>query len=71
MEFLVNILDVFSSVGGKLPDWVAALTGIVTAATAVTLLTPTKTDDAIVNTILKILNFVAGNFHRNKNADDK
>ena len=55
---------------GSLPEWVVAITGLVTAATAITLLTPTKTDDKIVTFILKILNVVAGNFNRNKNADE-
>lgn len=51
-------------------DWVFALTGLVTAATAVTALTPTRTDDKVLNKILKVLNFVAGNVLKNKNADD-
>lgn len=52
------------------PAWLAAITSVVTAATLVTALTPTKTDDKIVNGILKVLNFLAGNFLKNKNADD-
>ena len=43
---------------------------LVAAATAITALTPSKTDDKIVNIILKVLNFVAGNVLKNKNADD-
>lgn len=54
-----------------LPAWVAALTGLVTAATAITAMTPSTTDDAILNKLLAALNFIAGNFGRNKNADDK
>lgn len=52
------------------PVWLAALTTIVTAATAITALTPTKSDDAIVNAILKVLNALAGNFGKNRNADE-
>lgn len=52
------------------PAWLVAITGVVTAATAVTALTPTKTDDEIFNKVLKVLNFLAGNFGKNKNADD-
>lgn len=52
------------------PAWLVAITGVVTAATAVTALTPTKTDDEIINKVLKVLNFLAGNFGKNKNADD-
>lgn len=54
-----------------MPTWVAALTGLVTAATAITALTPSTADDAILNKILAALNFLAGNFGRNKNADDE
>ena len=52
-----------------LPAWVAAITTVVTAATAITILTPTKTDDKIISTILKVLNVIAGNVGKNKNAD--
>jgi predicted porin len=55
----------------NLGDWVAAVTGVVTAATAVTAITPTKVDDAALNVVLKVLNFLAGNFAKNKNADDR
>jgi len=42
----------------------------VTAATAVTALTPTKSDDKIVAVVLKVMNFLAGNVLKNTNADD-
>lgn len=54
-----------------MPDWLIAVTAVVSASTAITALTPTKTDDKIVGTILKVLNFLAGNFGKNKNADDQ
>ena len=53
-----------------MPVWITAVTAVVTAATAITAITPTKADDKIVGTILKILNFLAGNIGKNKNADD-
>ena len=49
--------------------WIAAVTGIVTACTAITALTPTKSDDKIVNFILTILNVVSGNIGKNRNKD--
>ena len=49
--------------------WVAAVTAVVTAASAITALTPTKTDDKILNGILKVLNFLSLNVLKNKNAD--
>lgn len=65
MEFLQSFLSFYSD----LPPWVNAITGIVTAATALTALTPTKSDDKILDGILKLLNFLAGNIGKNKNAD--
>lgn len=52
------------------PAWLVAITGLVTAATAITALTPTTRDDVIIGGILKVLNLLAGNFGKNKNADD-
>ena len=49
--------------------WLKAITGLVTAATAITILTPTKTDNKIIGGLLKLLNFIAGNFGKNKNLD--
>jgi len=63
MEWLMSIWTV-------IPNWIQALFGLVTAATAVTALTPTKSDDKIVNAILKVLNVLAGNVMKNKNVDD-
>lgn len=53
-----------------IPVWVQALTALVTGATAVTALTPTKVDDKILARVLRVLNVIAGNVGRNKNADD-
>lgn len=53
----------------ELPVWVVAVTTAVTGATAITALTPTKTDDKIINTVLGFLNLIAGNVAKNKNAD--
>ena len=58
------------SVWVLIPDWIQALCGLVTAATAVTALTPTKSDDKIIDGVLKVMNFLAGNVLKNKNADD-
>lgn len=64
MEGILSFFD-------ALPAWITALTALVTAATAVTALTSTTSDDKVVGTILKVLNFFAGNFGKNKNADDE
>ena len=53
-----------------LSTYLAPVTGVVTAATLITAVTPTKADDKIINIALKILNFAAGNFLKNKNSLD-
>lgn len=62
-------MDIFALIDA-MPTWVHAITGVVTAATAITALTPTKADDQIIGMILKVLNLLAGNVAKNKNADD-
>ena len=62
MDWIVNLLD-------SMPVWITAITAVVTAATAITAITPTKRDDVIIGWALKVLNFLAGNFLKNKNAD--
>jgi len=66
---LQTVLDFYNS--GQLGIWVAGITGVVTAATAITAMTPTTVDDKVVGVILKALNFLAGNFGKNKNADER
>lgn len=51
------------------PAWLVAITTVVTACTAITTLTPTKSDDKIINMILSVLNLLAGNFGKNTNKD--
>lgn len=54
----------------SMPAWISAITALVTAATGITALTPTKSDDKVIGMLLKVLNVVAGNVGKNKNADD-
>lgn len=54
-----------------LVDYIAPITAVVTAATAITAITPTKHDDKYIGILLKILNIFAGNLLRNKNKDDR
>lgn len=52
------------------PAWISAITALVTAATAITALTPTKSDDKFLSVLLRVLNVLAGNVGKNRNADD-
>jgi len=66
MEFISTLWGWLTS-----SEWIAGITAVVTAATAITSLTPTKVDDKIIGGLLRILNFLAGNFLANKNADSQ
>ena len=63
-------MDMLMSVWLMIPECVQAICGVVTAATAITALTPTKSDDRIISVVLKVMNFLAGNVLKNTNADD-
>ena len=41
------------------------------AMTAITALTPTRADDRVLDIILRVLNVLAGNVGRNRNAGDR
>lgn len=43
---------------------------LVTLATIISSITPTKSDNAALNRALHLLNLLAGNVAHNKNADD-
>ena len=67
METIQNLMTVLTS--SEAAAWVAAVTAVVTACSAITALTPTKADDKILNGILKVLHFLSLNVLKNKNAD--
>ena len=46
-----------------------SVTGMVTAATGITAVLPTTSPSIFLNDVLKILNVLAGNVLKNKNAD--
>ena len=45
------------------------VTAIVTAFTAITAVTPSKSDNMILDNILRFMNLLAGNVLKNKNLD--
>ncbi len=65
------MIETIAQIGAAIPDWVAAVLAVMTAAKAITTLTPTKTDDEWLNKILRVLNVIALNVGKAKNADDK
>ena len=70
-ELATDGLSLIDSIVANYPTWLTVAITVVTAATAITAVTPTKTDDKWISIVLRVLNFLAGNFGKNKNADDK
>ena len=66
MESIMEIVNIVLAAG---PEWVDAVAKLVAGATAITMLTPTKTDNKVINVALTVLNWLAGNVFKNKNAD--
>jgi len=62
-------MDWLISMATNLPPWLNAVTAVVTAATTITALTPTKSDDKFLSIVSRVLNFLAGNFGHNQNKD--
>lgn len=54
----------------NLYEYFDIVSAVVTLATAVTVVTPTRSDNKVVDFISQLINFLAGNFGRNRNADD-
>lgn len=70
METLIVLLP-------EITAYISALAGLIVAAKAVTILTPTQVDDRIlggagkvVNLVLRVLNTLALNIGKDVNADD-
>jgi hypothetical protein len=63
-------MDQITAILEAAPVWLTAITGVVTACTAITALTPSRSDDEIIDKVLKVLNTLAGNVGKNRNADD-
>ena len=52
------------------PAWVTVITTVVSAAAAISAITPTKTDDKVMSSILRVVNVLGLNVGKARNADD-
>ncbi|MEC9434082.1 MAG: hypothetical protein VYD87_14355 [Pseudomonadota bacterium] len=62
-------MDTLTTIIDALPAWLNALALLITAAAAIATLTPSKSDDRLINAALKLVNLLALNVARAKNAD--
>lgn len=65
----MDIINQIMSFIEGLPVWVTALTGLVVAAKSITILTPSTSDDVVVDKLLRFLNVIALNIGKDKNAE--
>lgn len=62
-------MEIFNTVIEFTFTYLPAITGVIAAASAITALTPTTVDDRVIDTVLKVLNFLSLNVGKNTNAD--
>jgi len=62
-------MDMITNIMANVPDILAAAGTVCVAANAITVLTPTKSDDKVLGWILSIINFLSMNFGKNRNKD--
>lgn len=60
----------FDYIWAMVPEtWYGLIAMVVTIATAITMFMSSKSDNPYISKLLGLLNFVAGNIAKNKNAD--
>lgn len=69
LEQIINFLTNPSLID-FMQQWLLALTSVVTAASAITALTPTKKDDRARTFLLTVLNFLALNIGNARKRED-
>ena len=65
MEYIKKIIELYE----HLPAWVGAIGTALLGLKSITMLTPTKSDNAILDNALKVINFLALNVLKDKNKD--
>jgi len=53
------------------PNWISGIAGLISACAVLAAMTPSKSDDRIIGWLLRIINVVAINVGKARNADDK
>lgn len=66
-----GVVDRIDGVADMIPGWFAALTTLMVAIKAITTVTPTQADNRILAALLRLLNVVALNVGKARNADDR
>jgi hypothetical protein len=69
-----GILGAFVTIGDMLQALCLAVAGLaclVTLATIITALTPTRWEEEPIDRLFRMLNLIAGNVGHNRNADDR
>lgn len=56
------LINFFTAWAAYLPQWLVAITAVVSAAAAITALTPSKADDALLAKVLAVLDWLSLNF---------
>lgn len=67
----MEVLSIFQNLQQNASLAVQVLAIVITLATVITSLTPSRSDDQRLDRLLKLLNLLAGNVGFNRNADDR
>lgn len=67
----MEVLNIFHNLQENASLAVQVLAIVITLATVITSLTPSRSDDQRLDRLLKLLNLLAGNVGFNRNADDR
>lgn len=55
-------MELITEIAAAIPDWLEAIFALVTAASAIAALTPTKKDDTVIAKVLKFIKGIANLF---------
>ena len=61
MSLTLSFADTLSHIFDQVPSWLSVASGIVAAASAVTAMTPTPRDDALLGKIYQVIELLALN----------